>query len=149
MDSKERIWFQVVERMTPMTALRRDQAAGLKPKGPGGIGHANRKPREWRFLVVWEFQARPALEKRFKLVYGPNGDWVRLFRQDECYIRTELVRDVKSERTYVTLDYWTSQKAYDAFRARHLDAYKALDHKCEGLTASEREIGRFVRASNE
>jgi hypothetical protein len=89
------------------------------------------------------------MEKRFGQVYGPKGDWVRLFRQDESYIRTELVRESKGKRTYLTLDYWTSEEAYDAFRARHLDAYRVLDQKCEGLTESEREIGRFVRVPSD
>jgi heme-degrading monooxygenase HmoA len=89
------------------------------------------------------------MDRRFKHVYGPEGDWVRLFRQDGFYIGTELVCELKGERTYLTLDYWTSEEAYDAFRARHLDEYRVLDQKCEGLTESEREIGRFVRVPSD
>jgi hypothetical protein len=78
-------------------------------------------------------------------VYGSDGDWARLFGQDESYIRTELIHDSKGERTYLTLDFWTSQKAYDLFRKKHLATYQALDQKCGEMTESEREIGRFVR----
>jgi len=94
---------------------------------------------------MFEFQVREGMEKRFKKVYGAKGDWARLFMQDESYIATELVHALKSKRTYLTLDFWTSQKAYDAFRKRHLDEYSALDQKCEEMTENEREIGRFVR----
>jgi hypothetical protein len=52
---------------------------------------------------------------------------------------------LKAARTYVTLDFWTSQKAYEAFRKRHLDQYSALDQRCEEMTENEREIGRFLR----
>jgi len=97
---------------------------------------------------MWEFQVQEGMEKRFEQVYGAKGDWVRLFRQDESYITTELVHELKAGRIYVTLDFWTSQEAYDEFRKQHLAKYKALDQKCQEMTEGEREIGRFVRVSN-
>jgi heme-degrading monooxygenase HmoA len=97
---------------------------------------------------MWEFQVQEGMEKRFELVYGAKGDWARFFGPDDAYIGTELVHD-KGERTYVTLDFWTSQKAYDEFRKRHLAKYKALDRKCQEMTETEREIGRFVRVPSE
>jgi hypothetical protein len=46
-------------------------------------------------------------------------------------------------RTYVTLDFWDSKKAYDSFRQANTEAYSALDQRCEELTSAEREIGAF------
>ena len=94
---------------------------------------------------MWEFQVRAGMEEHFERVYGSDGDWARFFKQDEAYIETELIHDLKAGRTYITLDFWTSQKAYGEFRKRHLAEYKALDQKCEEMTENEREIGRFVR----
>jgi heme-degrading monooxygenase HmoA len=94
---------------------------------------------------MWEFQVRPGMEKRFEKIYGSDGDWARLFIQDESYIGTDLVHRLNGERNYMTLDFWRSQQAYDKFRKRHLAKYKTLDQQCEDLTESEREIGRFVR----
>jgi hypothetical protein len=98
---------------------------------------------------MWEFQVREGMEKRFEKVYGSEGSWALLFAQDESYIGTELIHHFSSARSYATLDFWTSQEAYDKFRKRRLADYKALDEKCEDLTDGEREIGRFVRVSNE
>jgi hypothetical protein len=112
---------------------------------------------------MWKFQVDARMEKSFKKVYGPDGDWARLFAQDESYVGTELIHaskngaskagasksgDSKGVRMYVTLDFWTSQESYDEFRKRHLANYKALDEKCREMTKSEREIGRFVRVLN-
>jgi heme-degrading monooxygenase HmoA len=105
--------------------------------------------REWGYLVMWEFKVRAGMQKRFEKAYGPGGDWARFFSKDASYITTELVRQLKAARTYVTLDFWTSQEAYDAFRKQHFARYEALDQKCEGLTQREREIGRFKRVSSE
>jgi hypothetical protein len=88
------------------------------------------------------------MEKRFEKVYGTDGDWAHFFAEDAAYTGTELIHNLIGERTYVTLDFWTSQKASDQFRKQHLARYKALDQKCEALTESEREIGKFVRVSN-
>jgi len=54
---------------------------------------------------------------------------------------------LKDRRMYLTLDYWTSQEAYEAFRERHLAEYKAIDARCETMTESEREIGRYGTVS--
>jgi len=97
---------------------------------------------------IWEFRVREGMEACFEQTYGAKGDWVRLFRHDPSHIKTEFVHS-NASRTYLTLDFWTSQKAYDAFRKRNLAEYKALDEKCAGLTESERQIGRFVRVSSE
>lgn len=135
-----------------MASLRRNKSDGLDIKEVR-IAPANRKRTVWAYLVMWEFQVRAGMESRFEKVYGSKGDWARFFAQDGSYIRTELIhnlraKDSKGERTYVTLDFWTSQKAYAEFRKQHLAKYKALDRKCEDLTESEREIGRFARVSN-
>jgi heme-degrading monooxygenase HmoA len=85
----------------------------------------------------------------FERVYGSDGHWARLFTQDESYFGTHLVRSLNGERTYVTLDFWRSQQAYDKFRKRHFAKYTALNQQCEDLTESEREIGKFVRVRSE
>ena len=96
-------------------------------------------------MVMWEFHVRKGMKKRFEKAYGTDGDWVKLFEQDESYIKSELVHGAKVEPTYVTLDFWASQRAYDAFRKQHLAEYRTLDQKCEEMTENEREIGRFFR----
>ena len=128
-----------------MTSMKRPKPDEANAKDRGGIGQENPKPGEWGYLVMWEFRVRPGMVKTFERMYGSGGGWARLFEQDEAYIGAELIRDLKAERTYLTLDFWTSQKAYEAFREKHVAKYEALDRRCEEMTDSEREIGKFVR----
>lgn len=95
------------------------------------------------FVVLWEFDVKPGSEAPFEKVYGPSGEWARLFQRDPAWRRTLLLRDPFRERNYVTCDFWANQKAYEAFRSSHANEYLALDKDCAGLTASQREIGRF------
>ena len=128
-----------------MTSLR-----GRKSGAPKAKDRSSKRRRgEWGYLIIWEFHVRAGMEKGFERVYGSDGDWARLFTQDESYFGTHLVRSLNGERTYVTLDFWRSQQAYGKFRKRHFAKYTALDQQCEDLTESEREIGKFVRVRSE
>jgi heme-degrading monooxygenase HmoA len=96
-----------------------------------------------QFLVVWEFQVRPGEELRFEEIYGQAGAWVKLFARNSDYVRTELQRDLRQPGRYLTLDYWTSEAAYDRFHDANQEAYAAIDRECESLTEREVLIGRF------
>jgi len=127
-----------------MTAVKRKQSPKLKSANRG----SKRSRAKWGFLVIWQFQVREGMETRFERVYGPHGEWVQLFAQNDAYIKTELVHRLNS-RSYLTLDFWTLETAYEAFRKQHRAEYRALDLRCEGMTENEQEIGRFVRVSSE
>jgi hypothetical protein len=100
------------------------------------------------FLALWEFDVKPGCDERFENVYGPDGDWAQFFRLDTAYLRTLLLRDPFRRQTYLTCDFWESQTAYEAFRKNHLDAYLALDKRCEELMTAERKIGEFEKLAD-
>jgi len=101
------------------------------------------------YVIVWEFRVRPGMEKQFETAYGRHGEWVKLFRQDPAYIRTELIQDVRDASRYLTLDFWVSEAAYEAFREGRKDEYKSIDARCEQMTEAEREVGRFIEWSGD
>ena len=101
------------------------------------------------FIVVWEFRVRPGRRRAFEKAYGPEGDWVDLFRRDRDHLGTELIRDRERPLRYVTLDFWTSRRAYRRFmRQNHAD-YEAVDRRCASLTVRERLIGEFDHLGGE
>jgi hypothetical protein len=95
------------------------------------------------FVALWEYEVKPGCEERFEKAYGPDGDWVRLFRSDIHYYETRLVRDSFRPGVYLTMDFWESRSAYEAFIAGHRTEYAAIDALGEGLTVRERRIGWF------
>jgi heme-degrading monooxygenase HmoA len=92
---------------------------------------------------MWRFLVRPGSESAFEAAYGPDGDWVRLFRQAEGYLGTQLLRDLANARRYITIDRWASREAWEAFRAARSAEWDAIDRRGEALTEQEEEIGRF------
>jgi heme-degrading monooxygenase HmoA len=95
------------------------------------------------YVYVWRFLVRPGSGSAFEAAYGPDGDWVRLFRQADGYLGTQLLRDRADPRRYITIDRWTSREAWEAFRAERAVEWEEIDRRGEALTEREEEIGRF------
>lgn len=91
------------------------------------------------YVVVWRFTTDDPVN--FERHYGPEGIWSRLFRRSPEYVRTDLL---KSTDAYVTLDWWTSLEAYNAFREQHAEDYSLIDDACEAVTLFEEKLGEFV-----
>jgi quinol monooxygenase YgiN len=95
------------------------------------------------YVYIWDYTVVPERVEDFQRVYGPDGEWVRLFRQAPGYVRTELHRDVRQPNRFLTIDYWESRSAWETFRAQFATRFEELDARCAELTARETEIGRF------
>ena len=95
------------------------------------------------YLYIWEYLVPPSQASTFERFYGPAGDWVELFRCAPGYLRTELHRDRSNPQRFVTIDYWESYDALQAFRRQFAEEFEALDEKCEEFTSRESEIGKF------
>jgi heme-degrading monooxygenase HmoA len=95
------------------------------------------------FTAVWEFEVAANRRPEFVRCYGPEGDWVALFRRAPGYVDTRLLADRASPTRFLTLDRWRSPEDYEAFKARFREEYESLDRKCEGLTVREANLGSF------
>lgn len=92
---------------------------------------------------LWKYEVRPGAEAEFRRAYGPEGDWVRLFRRAPGHIETLLLHDAEATGRYVTVDRWESAAAYAAFRERFAAEYVTLDERCAALTTREASLGTF------
>ena len=95
------------------------------------------------YTYIWEYYVRDEFVSEFEKIYGPDGAWAQLFRDDKGYIRTELHRDIDNENRYLTVDYWISKSACDEFQKKFPAEYKALDKICASLTEKENSLGSF------
>jgi heme-degrading monooxygenase HmoA len=106
------------------------------------------KRRNSHWTIIWIFHIKPTKDRTFRRVYGPRGDWAKLFAKDPNYIATELLRNAASTNCYVTVDRWASRTAYHNFKKRHRNEFAALDARCEALTVRESKIGEFASVDN-
>jgi heme-degrading monooxygenase HmoA len=96
------------------------------------------------FVVVWQFEIAEEKVAGFEAAYGANGAWAELFRASSDYQGTELLHDAYVPGNYLTIDRWSSEEAFRAFRKEHDREYEALDRKCDDLTAKEARIGAYT-----
>jgi heme-degrading monooxygenase HmoA len=95
------------------------------------------------YICIWEYEVKPELKESFINSYNSDGDWTKLFGRSQGYIRTELFRERAGANSYITIDYWESEKDYDEFMNKYFDEYNELDNRCESFTVSEIMIGSF------
>lgn len=96
------------------------------------------------FVVVWQFEIAEDKIAAFEAAYGPEGAWAQLFRLSPDYRGTELLRDAYVPGNYLTIDRWTSEDAFRAFRKDNDQAYETLDRSCDDLTGRETRIGAYT-----
>ncbi len=94
-------------------------------------------------LIVWEFHVQSGSQPKFEALYGPGGAWVSLFGRDPGWVGTELLRDTGNPERYLTIDRWRSAQSYDRFLAATGERYQQIDRAGEGITVTERLVGRF------
>jgi heme-degrading monooxygenase HmoA len=100
-----------------------------------------RKPM---FVVVWQFEIAEDKVADFEAAYGPEGAWAKLFRASAGYLGTELLRDAYIPFNYLTIDRWTSEESFRAFRKEHDSEYEVLDRRSDALTSRETRVGAYT-----
>jgi len=95
------------------------------------------------YTCIWEFHVLPEHQAEFERSYGPDGEWVALFRQARGYRETLLLQDRSNSLRYLTIDRWDSIEAYQVFRKRSSLQYEALDRQCARLTSNEIALGEY------
>ena len=95
------------------------------------------------YVILWQFRPVEGRESEFERAYGPSGEWALLFRRDDGYLGTDLLRRSEDSREYLTLDRWVSRTAYETFRSRFDIEYQRLDRLFEELTKEETPLGAF------
>ena len=95
------------------------------------------------FVYVWEYRVRPDRIEEFLKAYGPEGDWVRLFRKAGGHLSTDLLESSEDPLRFLTVDRWESKDARDEFRDAFDAEFTELDARCEGFTEEENFLGDF------
>ena len=95
------------------------------------------------YVIAWEFHLHPGAEPEFERLYGPGGEWARLFARSEGFLGLELLRENSDRARYLVLDRWSSKAAFETFRDHFLTEYEALDRRSEPLFEREEPVGSF------
>jgi heme-degrading monooxygenase HmoA len=93
--------------------------------------------------IVWEFIVRDEAVAEFQHAYGPEGEWVALFRQYPGYAGTSLLKDTVVPGRFLTVDRWETEAHYEDMLASTREDYARLDRRFSAFTVSERKLGAW------
>jgi heme-degrading monooxygenase HmoA len=99
------------------------------------------------YIYVWDYIVSKSSVLEFEDCYGPNGEWVKLFRKSTGYLGTQLIKDKVEPLRYLTIDHWRSEKDYKEFLGKFRSEYDELDRRFEELTVKETKMGAFTTIS--
>ena len=99
------------------------------------------------YVIIWQYDIRPAARDEFERAYGPDGAWATFFRASRDFLGTQLLRDIALPDRYVTLDHWRTEVAFVVFTTERKADYEALDRHYESLTTTEARLGAFWRTT--
>lgn len=87
---------------------------------------------------IWEFHVKEGCERQFEAMNRYN--WPKLFEKSHHYRRTEIARNIKDSRTYVTADVWDSEEDFHRFLEKHGSEFENLCRQHKELYESARLV---------
>jgi hypothetical protein len=91
--------------------------------------------------TIWRFRVKRDSVATFERIYGPHGDWAKLFARAAGCAGTELLKLDGDDLAYLTIDRWHGAADYHAAKVTLAADYAALDRACEALTSEETWLG--------
>ena len=95
------------------------------------------------FVAIWKYEVKEGSIKKFEELYGQNGKWVNLFKENAGYLTTEFVESLSDTNVYITIDKWESYYHYQNYLDKNNDEILEIDAEGEDLTKNESKIGWF------
>ena len=93
---------------------------------------------------VWRYDVPADVREEFEREYGPDGSWARLFAASPGFVATSLYVDVGSSTSYLTVDQFADNEAWQQFRAEHDAAYREVGERLRHLTTVQEELVRLA-----
>lgn len=95
------------------------------------------------FVAIWKYEVKEDSIKKFDDLYGQEGKWVKLFKENAGYLMTEFIKNTNQPNVYFTIDKWESYTHYQNYLNKNEIAIDKIDAEGEELTKNETKIGWF------
>lgn len=95
------------------------------------------------YSIIWKYKVKSEKNELFRYEYGQEGSWSKLFNESGEYQGSFLYKSTSEPNTYLLVDRWISQQAYESFIESKRDAYDFLSYKFKNLYESEEKIGSY------
>ena len=95
------------------------------------------------YTIIWKYKVNKENQVEFEFEYGKVGTWSKLFMNSNNYLGSFLHKSLSMDHTYLLIDTWTDEKAYENFKNSNSIVYERLSSAFETLYESEEKMGTF------
>lgn len=92
------------------------------------------------FQVIWELKVKFKERDKFEAFYDTKGEWVKFFSKSPDYEGTEVLESGEGDGTFLVIDEWASEEAFQAFIQANKLAYDQLEEKAKSASRTKKRI---------
>lgn len=92
------------------------------------------------FQVIWELKVKFKERDKFEAFYDTKGEWVKFFSKSPNYEGTEVLESGEGDGTFLVIDDWASEEAFQAFIQANKPAYDQLEEKAKSASRTKKRI---------
>jgi len=90
--------------------------------------------------VIWELRVKFKDREKFDHFYDPKGEWVKFFQKAEGYQGTEVLESGEGDNTFLVIDEWESEAAFNDFIKSRKEDYALLEIKANSACRTRKRI---------
>lgn len=92
------------------------------------------------YQVIWELRVKFKDREKFDHFYDPKGEWVKFFSKADGYQGTEVLESGDGDNTFLVIDEWESEEAFNAcIQSRKAD-FTLLEEKANAASRTRKRI---------
>jgi len=92
------------------------------------------------YQIYWELKVKFKERDKFEAFYDPKGEWVKFFSKSPDYQGTEVLESGENDGTFLVLDEWTSEEAFQAFIQKNRPTYDQLEEKAKQASRTKKRV---------
>ena len=92
------------------------------------------------FQVIWELKVKFKEREKFEQFYDPKGEWVKFFSKAAGYEGTEVLEGEEKDNSFLVIDEWQSEDAFNEFVKSRKADYDLLEEKAKAASRSKKRI---------
>ena len=92
------------------------------------------------FQVIWELKVKFKERDKFEQFYDTKGDWVKFFSKAEGYEGTDVLEGGEKDNSFLVIDEWLSEDAFNSFVKSRKADYDLLEEKAKDISRTKKRI---------
>lgn len=92
------------------------------------------------FQIIWELRVKFKEREKFDQFYDPKGDWVKFFSKAAGYEGTDVLESGEGDNTFLVIDEWQSEEAFNEFVKSRKADYDMLEEKAKAASRTKKRI---------